>query len=134
MYRSRKGNGSLKIELDSLKADNDRLLQLLKDTSEYADLTDAEVIKAAATLNQQGTGGFGQISRAGNPGPKQSTKPKMNNDWIPTEAVRSISGIKDKYNGEMSETCVSQILYELNAVWRAIMRKETEAIKKKLTG
>jgi len=58
----------------------------------------------------------------------------MNNDWIPTEAVRSISGIREKYNGEMSETCVSQILYELNMIWRAIMRKECEAIKKKLTG
>jgi len=58
LYLSRKGQGSRQIELDSLKADNDRLLQLLKDTSEYADLTDAEIIKAAATLNQQGTSGF----------------------------------------------------------------------------
>jgi hypothetical protein len=81
--------------LDSLKADNDRLLQLLKDTSEYADLTDAEIIKAAATLNQKGTGAFSQLSRAGNPGPKTSAKPKMNNDWIPTEAVRAIVGIKE---------------------------------------
>ena len=58
----------------------------------------------------------------------------MNNDWIPTEAVRAIVGIKEKYDGEMSETCISQILYELNMIWRAIMRKENEAIKKKLTG
>jgi hypothetical protein len=58
LYRSRKGKGSDKIELDSLKADNDRLLILLKDTCEYADLTDAEIIKAAATLNQVGTAGF----------------------------------------------------------------------------
>lgn len=33
----------------------------------------------------------------------------------------------------MSETCISQILYELNAIWRSIMRKETEAIRLKLT-
>jgi len=31
---------------------------MLKDTSEYADLTDAEIIKAAATLNQGGTKKF----------------------------------------------------------------------------
>jgi len=67
----------------------------LKDTSEYADLSDAEIIKAASTLNQKGTGAFDQISRAGNPGPKQKMKPKMNNDWIPTEAVRAIVGIKE---------------------------------------
>lgn len=32
----------------------------------------------------------------------------------------------------MTETCVSQILYELNGIWRAIMRRENEAIKRKL--
>jgi hypothetical protein len=58
LYRSRKGSGSLQIELDSLKADNDRLISMLKDTSEYADLTDAEIIKAAQTLNQAGTKKF----------------------------------------------------------------------------
>ena len=33
----------------------------------------------------------------------------------------------------MSETCISQILYELNSIWREIMRKENNAIKKKLS-
>jgi hypothetical protein len=33
----------------------------------------------------------------------------------------------------MTETCVSQILYEINGIWRGIMRRENEAIKKKLT-
>jgi len=33
----------------------------------------------------------------------------------------------------MTETCVSQILYELNGIWRAIMRKETETIKRHYT-
>ena len=90
----------------------------MKDTSEYADLTDAEIIKAAATLNQTGTKGLSELARAGNAGPKTSQKPKMNNDWIPTEAVRAIVAMKEKYNGEMSETCISQILYELNMIWR----------------
>lgn len=33
----------------------------------------------------------------------------------------------------MNETCVSKILYEFNIVWRNIMRKENEAIKKSST-
>ena len=33
----------------------------------------------------------------------------------------------------MSETCISQILYEVNGIWRDIMRKENNAIKKRLT-
>ena len=114
----------------------------MKDTSEYADLSDAEIIKAAATLNQTGTQGFNNLNRTAGAAapagsakpPSKSNKPKMNNDWIPTEAVRAIIGIRDRFNGDMSETCISQILYELNMIWRQIMRKENEAIKKKLTG
>lgn len=33
----------------------------------------------------------------------------------------------------MSETCISQILYEINSIWRELMRKENNAIKKRLT-
>ena len=40
LYVSRKGNGSLQIELDSLKLDNERLLALLKETAEYGDMDD----------------------------------------------------------------------------------------------
>lgn len=133
MYRSRKGSGSLQIELDALKADNDRLIQMLKDTSEYADLSDAEIIKAAQTLNQGGTSKFDQLTRPAGTAPKAKAKPKLCNDWIPTEAVRCIATIKEKYHGEMTETCVSRILYELNMIWRNIMRKENDAIKKKTT-
>ena len=68
-------------------------------------------------------------------GPKTkggSAKEAKNNDWIPTEAVRTILKIRDQFNGNMSETCISQILYELNSIWREIMRKENNAIKKRL--
>ena len=40
LYVSRKGKGSLQMELDSLKTDNERLLALLKDTTEYGDMDD----------------------------------------------------------------------------------------------
>jgi len=32
----------------------------------------------------------------------------------------------------MTETCVSQILYELNVIWRDIMKKESDQIKRRL--
>ena len=60
-------------------------------------------------------------------------KDVKNNDWIPTEAVRAILKIKEQFNSQMSETCVSQILYALNSIWREIMRKENNAIKKRMT-
>ena len=55
------------------------------------------------------------------------------NEWIPTEAVKKIKELQNQFDGKMSETCISQILYEFNIIWRNIMRKENQAIKRKFT-
>ena len=55
------------------------------------------------------------------------------NEWIPTSAVKKIREIQKRYGGKMNETCVSNILYEFNIIWRDIMRKENEALRKKYT-
>lgn len=57
---------------------------------------------------------------------------KVENDWIPTEAVRAIIKIRENFDSKMTETAISQILYELNSIWRKIMRNETEAVKRRL--
>lgn len=49
LYKSRKGKGTLEIEMESLKSDNEHLLQLLRDTSEYADIEDKDILKSIAT-------------------------------------------------------------------------------------
>jgi len=129
LYCSRKGNGSLQIELDSLKADNEKLLALLKETTEYADLDDDQIVGSAQNKVVQ------RLTSASSAkgGKSASSKGKKDNDWIPTLSVRAINKIRDDFHGKMTETCVSQILYELNSIWRQIMRKENEAIKKRLT-
>ena len=134
LYCSRKGNGSLQIELDSLKADNERLLGLLKATTEYADMDDSEIVKAANALKGK-ISGLGRKSNK-NSGTKSKTSLKStqpNNDWIPTEAVRAILEIADKPENTITETSIAAILYKLNTIWRNIMRKENDAIKKRLT-
>jgi hypothetical protein len=35
LYGSRKGEGSIHVELNNMKADNEKLVSLLKETSEY---------------------------------------------------------------------------------------------------
>ena len=50
------------------------------------------------------------------------------NEWIPTAAVKKIKEIQIQFDSKMTETCISQILYEFNSIWRNIMRKETDAI------
>ena len=71
---------------------------------------------------------------------KAKSRQKKNadaNEWIPTEAVKKIKEIQayqyEKHEGKMTETCVSNLLYEFNIIWRNIMRKENEAIKKAAT-
>ena len=38
LYGSRKGEGSIHVELNNMKADNEKLIMLLKETSDYQDL------------------------------------------------------------------------------------------------
>ena len=45
-------------------------------------------------------------------------KTNISNEWIPTEAVKVLQRIREDHNSQMTEVCVSQILYELNAIWR----------------
>lgn len=58
---------------------------------------------------------------------------KRDNNWIPTEAVRALDEIRDRYKGQLTEDAISKILYKLNQIWRDIMRKEHDAIRKRLT-
>lgn len=97
------------------------MLELLKETCEYADFDDTQILQLAGKPKSS----FNET--------QQVKKTKIDNDWIPTEAVRAIIRIKDQFKGIMTETAVSQILYELNSIWRNIMRKENDAIKKRLT-
>mmetsp|Transcript_32668 Transcript_32668/g.23609 ORF Transcript_32668/g.23609 Transcript_32668/m.23609 type:complete len:133 (+) Transcript_32668:742-1140(+) len=100
-------------------------------------MEDAEIFRAAATLNQQGADALNSTYKANMKARGheniEKNKGKLNNDWIPTEAVTKLQEINKRYKGEMNERCISRILYDLNSIWRNIMRKENEAIKKKLT-
>jgi len=48
LYVSRKGEGSFVVEMEKLKADNERLIMLLRETNEYHDMTEADILKKAA--------------------------------------------------------------------------------------
>lgn len=109
------------------------MLELLKTTTEYADYDDSSIMKASGKTT---SGGFNSSKGfSGTKTEKDFRKAKIDNDWIPTEAVRAIQRIKEtpEYNGMMTETAISRILYDMNAIWRNIMRKEVDAVKKRLT-
>ena len=136
LYGSRKGEGSIHVELNNMKADVERLINLLKDTSDYQDLDDVEILRKAKYLSQQNIGvicsTFGiESKKKGNAAKNKNLADA--NEWIPTQAVKKIKEIQAQFEGKMTETCISQILYEFNLIWRNIMRKENAAIKRKFT-
>jgi len=130
LYGSRKGEGSIHVELNNMKADNEKLIQLLKSTSDYQDLSDVEIMNKAKYLGGQGAGGLCDAFGIETKGRSRKKKDADANEWIPTEAVRKIKEIQKKFDSKMTEICISQILYEFNIIWRNIMRKENEALKK----
>ena len=92
LYCSRKGQGSLQIELDSLKLDNERLLALLKETTEYCDFTEDQIFNAAMQQSLKPINDTSSVSAISKKSKKKEVAqggPK-DNDWIPTEAVRAI--------------------------------------------
>ena len=129
LYVSRKGEGSFEVEMDKLQAYNERLIMLLRSSNDYQDMTDSDILKKAGAGAKRGKAGDARgSSAAGGLG-----GPNLQNEWIPTEAVRVVQKIKEQFGSQMTETCVSQILYELNGIWRAIMRKESDAVKRHYT-
>jgi hypothetical protein len=75
--------------MDKLKADNERLLMILKTTNEYQNMTYNEILKKSIIL-QSGLGkGRGKSSDGTGRGSAASQHgPNLQNEWIPTEAVR----------------------------------------------
>ena len=57
----------------------------------------------------------------------------MDNNWIPTKAVEALTAVQKKHKGVLNERAVSEILSQLNMVWRNIMRQEVEAQKTKMS-
>ena len=134
LYGSRKGEGSIHVELNNMKADNEKLIQLLKSTSEYQDLDNVEIMRKAKYLGGANVGSLcGTFGIETNKAKSRKKKDADANEWIPTEAVKKIKEIQTTFDGKMTETCVSQLLYEFNVIWRNIMRKENDAIKRKFT-
>ena len=110
LYGSRKGEGSIHVELNNMKADNDRLIQLLKHTAEYQDLEDTDIMRKAKYLANQSVGNISKtFGIEGNKAAARRAAKKDGdaNEWIPTQAVKVIKQIQKTHDSKMTETCIS---------------------------
>lgn len=80
-------------------------------------------MKAAFTKRASGSQGYKKINDATKGRSKSARNDaKLDNNWIPTDAVLVLTQIQQNHKGLLSERAMSDILSELNMVWRTIMR------------
>ena len=131
LYINKKSEGNLIMENQHLKDDNLRLLEMLKTTNEYKDF---------AYLNETIPGGIRFVhdpplsKKHKHECEKRETEnllKKNNENWIPNEAFNIIYDFKKKYNMEINDKVISDLLGCLNQVWRDKETKQITRVKAK---
>lgn len=151
LYVNKKSEAALQLEIEHLKDDNVRLLQMLKTTEEYKDF---------AYLAENVSGGIKFIKNnedcKSNRRCKSGCRPAIVNknknncfvkecekkkfekedpfngdNWVPADAYNCAYEFRNKYNVEMSESLINDLLSALNKIWREREKKQISRIKTK---
>jgi len=123
---ARKSEGTALLEVEHIRADNDRLVKLLQKTKEYK--------------------GFGKYAEDNSGSVRYMPTTKRNKcslksckantlienvdpnieeeNWIPQEAFDVAYKFKSQNNGELSDVLINKLLQTLNIVWRERERKQ----------
>ena len=106
------------LELEHYKADNDRLIKLLNETSEHKDFSE---------FAQDNKGSVRYLA-----GPKKYGKQDPQEEeesWVPHEAFEIAHNYREKYGEALTETLINKMLMELNKVWRDRERRQIARVK-----
>ena len=153
LYINRKSEASLLLEIEHLKDDNVRLLQLLKSTEEFKDFAYlAENVSGGIKFIKSGDNKF-KRSKSGSLNNSVSTFTRKNDftkecerkkiegedpfngdNWVPADAFKCAYDFKNKYHIEMSEPLINDLLTALNRIWRDREKKQISRIKTKYQG
>ena len=145
----KKNEGALAIEVEHLKKDNIRLLELLRQS-------DDPEIKNLGFLDNSSSGGIRFIRPRSNKENSMQKPPsgkgkrskstsnsslyqgrrdiydrKDGNNWIPLEAYECAMEFKNKYNLDMTDIEIEQLLSKLNRIWYAKLKREVNNVKAK---
>ena len=128
LYINKKSEGNLLIENKHLKEDNVKLLELLSITKEFGEFANLQL-----TL----PGGIRYVTEMELPiGPrarKEAIKLKLKNinSWVPALAYEKILQFNLKYNFNMDESIINELLGQLNKVYREKEERNVAKIKVK---
>ena len=143
----KKNEGALSIEVEHLKEDNIRLLEMLKQSNDPN-------IRNLAFLDNSSSGGIRFIRPKDNKsdlirnpisGKERRSKSTQNyksfrsnkdlndrkdsNNWIPLEAYECATDFRNKYNLDMTDIEIEQLLSKLNKIWQEKLKKEVNNVK-----
>lgn len=131
VYATRKSEGQALLEIEHLRADNDRLVKLLRKTKEYKNF-------AGFAQDNQGSIRFLPVATKDRcevkPCPankyNENVDPNSEEDsWVPQEAFDVAYKYRSQYGNELTDTLINKLLQSLNTVWRDRERKQLARAK-----
>lgn len=123
VLHQRQNEGFSMLENDNLKAEIQRLFKMLKTTKEYK--TFAEKADASGSIRYlTSLGKFSNVDLAYNHKELKNLdchRPDLfiNEDmlWVPSEAFKFAHEFRVRYNGQLTDTLIEHLLFELNKIW-----------------
>ena len=127
----RKSEGTAFLEIEHLKADNDRLIKLLQSTKEYKSFSKFALdslgsvrFMPATKKKKWAVKHWGANTIVENVPPNYEEE-----NWIPQEAFDTAYGFKLKYGNELNDTLINKLLKTLNLVWRDRERRQIARVR-----
>eukprot|EP00742_Colponemidia_sp_Colp-10_P006053 GILJ01006478.1.p1 GENE.GILJ01006478.1~~GILJ01006478.1.p1 ORF type:complete len:602 (+),score=134.75 GILJ01006478.1:43-1806(+) len=109
----RRSEGTLLLEIEHFKMDNQRLTRLLQSTKEYKNFSE----------NLDDFGGSRYLPDV------SSTAEDEEEHWVPYEAFKIANSFQNKFKAEMTPDEIHNLLHELNNVWREREKRKIERVK-----
>ena len=156
LYIQKQSEGSLLLEIEHLKDDNMRLLQMLKSTAEFKDFaylsetvpggirftseTQSPLVKGTSTTTNQNVPSQSVVSKTIGNQKKINDKNNNNNNnkdiinsdnWIPSEALVCAKQFKSENGLDLNETMLNNLLTSLNKIWQEREKQQINRLKAK---
>ena len=127
-YILKESEGGLLLEIEHLKDDNIRLLEMLKTTNEFKDF---------AKLKMQNPNGTKLLQTVSSNNYNTNNKSNYNgseiisNNYIPNEAYELVQNFKNNNNLPISDSILNSLLSSLNQIWKDYYSKQIKTLKSK---
>lgn len=127
----RRSEGTALLEVEHLKADNDRLIKLLQGTKEYKNFSKFAMdnlgsVRFMPNIKKKKCA----VTHCGANTLKENVAPNFEEEnWIPQEAFDVAYSFKKQYGGELTDTLINKLLKTLNLVWRDREKRQIARVK-----